>query len=736
MQTLPPESLVLVFYSGHGFCPEGQGNTFIVLEDAEGRSECFSLEHQLAREVASPERRRHYLTVCCICIGPLFDWKHCIFSEEGSKRPPERPRIDWCDTDLFLLFYACPLHAALLDCQLVRTAVAHVLGSCLDSFQSFLLMLKDEIRHMSLGYVEPDFFNGDSLNARSISMQRSSSPSYLQPIMTASVFDKLIQAPLLRRHLSILVRNELSEGVEYPAIRQSLVDTAAKLQNSAEASMENQLQALQQSRLVDVARVFESTTRTYHSPSYTAHRALETVSCESLDCIIAAVKEELATEDLLQVSSSVSNLLYHMRVMMDVAPLRREILAEDLLARGPRPDWDYVLIPGQEPAALSRGEQMRFTEKVQELLASTKFQPSSRILLARGCIWLMVGSGLADSEKQLFERSLLEHILDRKAKSPSWTFARPPQFKPFAMVPLGLLNLVALAGALLPKSSTLDGEACWLHVAEFKKLVRTWMDAGGFSPGIQWRGWHVQLLHRGRLLEDVEWLQSTSDLRIVAAPTLSSPEFPAVAAALCAPEDLFGTLQVFFESEVDGGEWLASSVFPDFFAKRLAQSSNDAGVRHKVSTSSPGEDARRCLEPRALRKHVWKELLRHAGSLPTREELAAPMDAGYAEVSPQPGSSPKDEVTSLLEQLSRFPASKSWFLKLLEVKELSQAESFSDLLEVARGLSQPVATRGSSSADIEDEIDEDLSQTLQKLFDDIGSVGVEQAISGFIEEWN
>lgn len=112
------------------------------------------------------------------------------------------------------------------------------------------------------------------------------------------------------------------------------------------------------------------------------------------------------------------------------------------------------------------------------------------------------------------------------------------------------------------------------------------------------------------------------------------------------------------------------------------------------------------------------------------------MDAGYAEVSPQPGSSPKDEVTSLLEQLSRFPASKSWFLKLLEVKELSHAESFSDLLEVARGLSQPVATRGSSSADIEDEIDQELSQTLQKLFDDIGSVGVEQAINSFIEEWN
>ena len=109
-----------------------------------------------------------------------------------------------------------------------------MLGSCLDSFQSFLLMLKDEIRHMSLGYVEPDFFNGDSLNARSISMQRSSSTSYLQPIMTASVLDKLIQAPLLRRHLSILVRDELSEGVEYPAIRQSLVDTAAKLPPDAD----------------------------------------------------------------------------------------------------------------------------------------------------------------------------------------------------------------------------------------------------------------------------------------------------------------------------------------------------------------------------------------------------------------------------------------------------------------------------------------------------------------------
>ena len=195
-------------------------------------------------------------------------------------------------------------------------------------------------------------------------------------------------------------------------------------QNSAEASLEIQLQALRESRLIDVARVLESATGTSHSPSKEAHRTLETVSCESLDCIIAAVKEELDVEtrdeelashgDLLQVSSSVSKLLGH---ICGPFSLRHEILAEDLLEFGPGLDWEYVLISGQEPAALSRGEQMRFTEKVQELLASTKSQPSSRILLARGCIWLMVGSGLSNSEKQLFECSLQEHILDCKERT-------------------------------------------------------------------------------------------------------------------------------------------------------------------------------------------------------------------------------------------------------------------------------------------------------------------------------
>ena len=47
-----------------------------------------------------------------------------------------------------------------------------------------------------------------------------------------------------------------------------------------------------------------------------------------------------------------------------------------------------------------------------------------------------------------------------------------------------------------------------------------------------------------------------------------------------------------------------------------------------------------------------------------------------------------------------------------------------------------MATRGSSAADPLEEIDGELEQTLEKLRDDIESVGVDRAIDLFIEEWN
>ena len=47
-----------------------------------------------------------------------------------------------------------------------------------------------------------------------------------------------------------------------------------------------------------------------------------------------------------------------------------------------------------------------------------------------------------------------------------------------------------------------------------------------------------------------------------------------------------------------------------------------------------------------------------------------------------------------------------------------------------------MATRGSSAADPLEEIDAELEQTLEKLRDDIESVGVDRAIDLFIEEWN
>ena len=66
----------------------------------------------------------------------------------------------------------------------------------------------------------------------------------------------------------------------------------------------------------------------------------------------------------------------------------------------------------------------------------------------------------------------------------------------------------------------------------------------------------------------------------------------------------------------------------------------------------------------------------------------------------------------------------------------TSAKGFPHFVDVLCGLSQPVATRGSSASDHNEEIDQELAETLRKLLEDIQSVGVEQAIERFVEEWN
>ena len=178
--------------------------------------------------------------------------------------------------------------------------------------------------------------------------------------------------------------------------------------------MEVQLQGLRQSRLVDVARMLEVWVKAAYRLPSKPQVALRTVPCQSLECIITALQDESAMPGgTTEFPSCVSKLLG----LLDKTPFRQEILARDVLGDGPGLDWEYVLIPGQEPDALSTEEKSGFTQKVQELLerlASTNVQPASRMLLARGSIWLMIGSRLSDSDMRLFERDLQEYILKRK----------------------------------------------------------------------------------------------------------------------------------------------------------------------------------------------------------------------------------------------------------------------------------------------------------------------------------
>eukprot|EP00439_Symbiodinium_sp_Y106_P058434 s2935_g8.t1 len=723
LQTLPPESLVLVYIAGHGV--QTESHTLIVPEDAEDWSGSLSLEHEFASQIASQKRRTSHLTICCIYVGLLLSWKTCVLSRGGLKRPPELPRISWCETDGFLTFYACPRHTMCPDCSMVGPA-AHLLRFHPDSLQSYLLMLKDEIRYMSLAHLEPDFWNGDILNARSVSMYRGSSLPSFQPIMVDSVLDSFVHAPLLRQHLFVLIRNELNKGLGYSATRKTIVDLGktvkAVSQSLADvswlASTEVQLQGLRQSSLAGVARVLGNYAQAAYGLPSKAQMTLQTVSCETRECIISALQDDWAMhEGTAEIGTYISGLLG----LLCKPLFRRQVISPgDLFAGGPGLDWEYVLLPGQEPAALSTEEKNGFTTTVQELLSrlsSTKSQPPSRILLARGSgsLWLMIACRLSEPDTQLFQRKLQEYILDRKAKSSGWTFTVRRNSRHSRWCPLG--------------------RTTWSHwlVLCLPRLLQatTWIDQVGHDGD-----WHIQLLRLGRPLDDDEWLQSASNLRIVAEPTWTS---------LRADESLQGillVLQQLSKREVDGVEWVATQSFEHLVSTSLSLVFAAKFLHEPLCEILRGEQARECREPRSLHELLWKELLRRCATFPYEEEPAAPVGAGYLKPSAQPCASHPaaplwDEVTTLvLEQLWRFAASRVCFLKLLQVKEFRHAEAYSEFVEVLRGLSEPVATRGSSSHDIDNEIDRELSQTLQNLSDDIGSVGVEQAISRFVEEWN
>ena len=55
LQTLPPESLVLVYIAGHGV--QTESHTLIVPEDAEDWSGSLSLEHEFASQIVSWQNR-------------------------------------------------------------------------------------------------------------------------------------------------------------------------------------------------------------------------------------------------------------------------------------------------------------------------------------------------------------------------------------------------------------------------------------------------------------------------------------------------------------------------------------------------------------------------------------------------------------------------------------------------------------------------------------------------------
>ena len=105
-------------------------------------------------------------------------------------------------------FYACPRLHAILDYPFVGFVLGSFLRGRPGSLQALLPKLKDEIRYLSLGDLEPDLIQDAD---RDIQLFSGGSSDGREPIMTASVLQSFQHAVLLRQHLVDRISCEMQD---------------------------------------------------------------------------------------------------------------------------------------------------------------------------------------------------------------------------------------------------------------------------------------------------------------------------------------------------------------------------------------------------------------------------------------------------------------------------------------------------------------------------------------------
>eukprot|EP00439_Symbiodinium_sp_Y106_P075439 s929_g14.t5 len=705
VQKLGRDSKLLVVYMGHSHCGPG-GFTWIVPSCGLKWNNCVLLECEVMSEV-------------------------CRQQKSGFCTPM------WSDDDTVRRFYACPERHPMMDYPFVGLALANFLRARPDTFESLVSKLIDELKYISLGELDPKGPTDPPPRTIQLYVGAATSSLTTDALMTASVLGCFRKAVLLRQHLVDTISAEMSN---YAATWEQLKAVASLVHRGLElpdgewwlCDIELQLQVLATDHLLGIKSVL---TEYLESNSGLRLRRVAEAEVKTWDKIPKEAMHKFVSAlraHATRRGSESGKFGDGVRRLLNIlASYRREISPP----AGARENCNQeaMQVPGVEAKSMTHQDQKNFVEgwySVCKEMGIDDMHPNY-ILDSSLYIFSLTGA-IPDGQKQLFCQRLQERLRepDRlKDWSFAFAFARTPAFQLPADVPVRLTNLVSLAeqfrGQLDPAPTS-----CCLHVRGFKDLVETWIDQGHLEENSESGDWRLRLIYGGVELADKEWLRGASNLQIVVEPTwrfwTQHPKFEALGA------EMTGLIRNLSTKVLDGHSWADDEAFMDLVLATSSLAAAGPELHELVLRVLRGVEASKCQTPQDLEIHLWKEIF--ASRIPPAPECrASPLEAsGSSTAFPEV----VEDLAELLQQIERLPRAKLIFLQLLSVDIFIAAAGFARAIEVLRGLSQPVATRGSSAADPLEEIDGELEQTLEKLRDDIESVGVDRAIDLFIEEWN
>ncbi|CAE7819924.1 unnamed protein product [Symbiodinium sp. CCMP2592] len=736
VQKLGRDSKLLVVYMGHSHCGPG-GFTWIVPSCGLKWNNCVLLEGEVKAEapVCRQQKSGFCLDLCFIFSSCRTGWEQSPL--KGTRVHPDSPV--WSDDDTVQRFYACPQRHPIMDYPFLGFALASFLRARPDTFETLMSSLKDEIKYISLGELDPERGGDPPPRVIHLYVGGATSSSTTDAIMTDSVLGCFRNAVLLWQHLVDAISAEMSMS-NYAATREHLKAAASVVKRGQLVlpdgkwwlcDIELQLQVLATDQLLGIRSVLTEYLQGLppSPPRRVAEAEIKSWGKIRKETMTRFVKALCA--DATRLGSDRRKLGIGVRRLLTILARSCREISPPAGAREIRNE-EAMRVPGVEANNMAHQDHINFIEEWYSVCKEMGIDDMDPNYILYGSLYIFSLTGaIPDGQKQLFCQRLQERLRqpDRlKDWSCALSFARTPAFQLPADVPVRLTNLVSLAehfrGQLDPAPTS-----CCLHVRGFKDLVETWIDQGNWEEGSKSDDWRLRLIYGGVELADREWLRGASNLQVVVEPTwrfwTQHPKFEALGA------EMTGLIRKLSTKALDGHSWADDEAFMDLVLASSSLAAEGPELHELVLRVLRGAEASTCQTPQDMEIHFWKEIF--ASPIPPAPECrASPLEAsGSSTAFPEVKGS-----AELLQQFERLPRAKLILLQLLSVNIFVAAAGFARAIEVLRGLSQPVATRGSSAADPLEEIDGELEQTLEKLRDDIESVGVDRAIDLFIEEWN